>query len=78
MANLGKGYIIQMAVTNPLSSRQFSKTLNLWTHKPTLLLVVLYGCKTWSLSLRVENKLQMSENKVFRKMFGPKKDGKVL
>jgi hypothetical protein len=36
--------------------------------------VVLYGCKTWSLALRKENKLKVFENRVLRRIFGPKRD----
>jgi hypothetical protein len=42
------------------------------------LLVVLYGCETWSLTLRVEHRLRVFENRVLRRIFGPKRaDGKV-
>jgi hypothetical protein len=36
--------------------------------------VILYGCETWSLTLREEHRLRMFENKVLRKIFGPKRD----
>jgi len=36
--------------------------------------VVLHGCKTWSLTLRDERKLRVFENKVLRRIFGPKRD----
>jgi hypothetical protein len=36
--------------------------------------VVVYGCETWSLTLRKEHKLRVFENKVQRKMFGPKRN----
>jgi hypothetical protein len=36
--------------------------------------VVLYGCETWSLTLREEHKLRVFENRVLRRIFGPKKD----
>jgi len=36
--------------------------------------VVLYGCETWSLILREEIRLRMFENRVLRRMFGPKRD----
>jgi hypothetical protein len=39
-----------------------------------ILPVVLYGCKTWCLSLREEHRLGVFENKVLRKIFGPKRD----
>jgi len=36
--------------------------------------VVLYGCETWSLTLREEHRLRVFENRVLRKVFGPKRD----
>ena len=39
-----------------------------------ILPVVLYGCGTWSLSLREERRLRVFENRVLRRVFGPKKD----
>ena len=35
---------------------------------------VLYGCETWSLTLREERKLGVFENRVLRRVFGPKRD----
>jgi hypothetical protein len=35
--------------------------------------VVLYGCETWSLTLREENRLRVLENRVLRKIFEPKR-----
>jgi hypothetical protein len=34
----------------------------------------LYGCETWSLTLREEQRLRMFENRVLRRIFGPKRD----
>ena len=34
----------------------------------------LYGCETWSLTLREERRLRASENSVLRRVFGPKRD----
>ena len=39
-----------------------------------ILPVVLYGCETWSLTLREERRLRMFENRVLRRVFGPKRD----
>ena len=39
-----------------------------------ILPVVLYGCETWSLTLREERKLRVSENMVLRRIFGPRRD----
>jgi hypothetical protein len=37
--------------------------------------VVLYGCEIWSVKLREEHKLRAFENRVLRRIFGPKRDG---
>ena len=39
-----------------------------------ILPVVLYGCETWSLTLREERRLRVFENWVSRRVFGPKRD----
>ena len=39
-----------------------------------ILSVVLYGCETWSLTLREERKLRLFENMVLRRIFGPRRD----
>ena len=39
-----------------------------------ILLVVLYGCETWSLTLREESRLRVFENRILRRIFGPKRD----
>jgi len=39
-----------------------------------IFLVVLYGCETWSLTSREEQRLRVFENRVLRKIFGPKRD----
>ena len=36
--------------------------------------MVLYGCETWSLTLREERRLRVFENRVLRKVYGPKRD----
>jgi hypothetical protein len=41
---------------------------------PIILPVFLYGCETWSLTLREENRLRVFENRVLRRIFGPKRD----
>jgi hypothetical protein len=44
-------------------------------YKTIILPVVLYGCETWSLTVREEHKLWVFENRVMRRIFGPKRDG---
>jgi hypothetical protein len=43
-------------------------------YKTTILPLVLYGCETWSLTLREEHRLRVFENKVLRRIFAPKRD----
>ena len=43
-------------------------------YRTVILPVVLYGCETWSLTLREERNLSMFENRVLRKLFGPRGD----
>jgi hypothetical protein len=43
-------------------------------HKTVILLVVLYGCETWSLILREELRLRVFENRVLKRIFGPKRE----
>jgi hypothetical protein len=43
-------------------------------NKTIILPLVLYGCDTWSLTLREEHRLRMFENRVLRKIFGPKRN----
>jgi hypothetical protein len=48
---------------------------NIKIRKTRLILpVVLYGCETWSLTLRKEHRLRVFENRVLRRIFGPKRD----
>ena len=41
---------------------------------PVTLPFVLYGCETWSLTLREERRLRVFENMVLRRIFGPERD----
>jgi hypothetical protein len=51
------------------------KIMNVRIYKTIILPVVLYGCETWSLTVREEHKLRMFENRVLRRIFGPKREG---
>ncbi|KAJ4430278.1 hypothetical protein ANN_22490 [Periplaneta americana] len=52
-----------------------SKNLKVRIYKTVVILAdVLYGCETWTLTLREEHKLRVFENKVLRKIFGAKRD----
>ena len=56
------------------SSSLLSKTLKIKIYRTIILPVVLYGCETWSLILREERRLRVFENRVLRRVFGPKRD----
>jgi hypothetical protein len=49
------------------------KNVKIRIYKTIILLVVLYGRGTWSLTLSMEHKLRVFENRVLRKIFGPKR-----
>jgi hypothetical protein len=57
-----------------LSSRLLSGNVKVKIYKTIILPVVLYGCETWSLTLREEHILRVFENRVLRRIFGPKRD----
>ena len=59
---------------NRLSSNLLYKNLNIKTYRTIILPVVLYGCETWLLTLREECRLRVFENRVLRRIFGPKRD----
>jgi len=59
---------------NLLSSRLLSKNLKVKIYRTIILPVVLYGCETWSLTLRGEKKLRVFENMVLRRIFGRRRD----
>jgi hypothetical protein len=50
------------------------KTLKIRIYKTIILSGVLYGCETWSLTLREGHRLRVFENRVLRGTFGPKRD----
>ena len=54
--------------------RKFSKNLNIKIYRTIILPVVVYGCETWSLTLREERRLRVFENMVLRRIFGAKRD----
>jgi len=48
--------------------------IKIYINRTIILPVVLYGCETWSLTLREERKLRVFENMVLRRIFGPRRD----
>jgi hypothetical protein len=56
-------------VQNLLSSSMVSKNLKIKTYRTIIVPVVLYGCETWSLTLREERRLRVFENRVLRRVY---------
>jgi hypothetical protein len=57
-----------------LSYRLLSKNIKIRLYKTVIFPVVLYGCETRPLILREEHRLRVFENRVLRRIFGPKRD----
>jgi hypothetical protein len=51
----------------------YIKDIKIKIHKTVMLPVVLYGCETWSLTMREEHRLKMFKNRVLRSISGPKR-----
>ncbi|KAJ4434747.1 hypothetical protein ANN_23316 [Periplaneta americana] len=62
------------SVEKLLLSSLLSKNLKVRIYKTVILPVVLYGCETWTLTLKEEQRLRVFANKVLRKIFGAKWD----
>ena len=74
-SRLRSGNACYHSVQNLLSSRLLSRKLKIKIYRTIIfLLVVLYGCEAWSLTLREERKLRVFENMVLRRIFGPRRD----
>jgi hypothetical protein len=73
-SKLKLGSACYYSVQNLLSSRLLSKNLKIKIHRTIILPVVLYGCEAWSLTLREERRLKVFEDRVLRRVFGPKRD----
>jgi hypothetical protein len=73
-SKLNSGNACFHSVQNLLSSCLTSKNFKNKIYKTVTLPVVLYGCETWSLTLREEHRLRVSENTVLRKILGLKRE----
>jgi hypothetical protein len=71
---LNSGNACYHSVQSLLSSCLLSRNIRVKIYKTIILPVVLYGCETWSLTLREEHRLNVFENRVLRRIFGPKRD----
>ena len=57
-----------------LSTSLLSKNTKVTIYRTIILSVVLYGCETWSLTLREEHRLRVFENRVLKRIFGHKEE----
>jgi hypothetical protein len=73
-SRLNSGNACYHLVQSLLSSHLLSRNLKVKIYKTIIPSVVLYGCETWSLTLREEHRLRMFGNRVLRRIFGPKRD----
>jgi len=73
-SRLKSGNACYYSVQNLLSSRLLSKNLKIKIYRTIILPFVLYGCETWSLTLKEERRQRVFENRVLRRVFGSKRD----
>jgi hypothetical protein len=62
------------SVQKLLFCRLILKNLKIKIYKTVIFPVVLYGCETWSLTLKEGHRLRVFENRVLRRIFGPKRE----
>jgi hypothetical protein len=72
--SLNSGDACHHPIQSLLSSRLLSRNMKVKTYKTIILPVVLYLHKNWSLRLSDKHRLRVSENRVLRRIFGPKRD----
>ena len=68
-SRLKVGNVCYYSVQNLLSSSLLTKKLKIKIYRTIILPVVMYGCETWSLTLKEERRLRVFENKVLRRVF---------
>jgi hypothetical protein len=73
-SRLKTGNVCYHSMQNLLSSNWLFKRVKIKICTTIILPVVLYGCESWSPTLREECRLRVFENKVLRRIFGPKRD----
>jgi sorting nexin-29 len=72
-SRLKSGNACYHSVQNLLSPRLLSNNKKIRVYRSIILPVFLYGCETWSVTLRKEQRLRVFENRVLRRIFGPKR-----
>ena len=59
---------------NLFSASLLPKNLKIKIYRTIILHVLLYGCETWPLTMGEERRLRLFENRLLRRIFGPKSD----
>jgi len=77
-SRLKSGNACYPLVQNLLSSSLLFEYMKIKIYRTKILPVLLYGCVTWSLTLREDRKLRVFENRVLRRIFGPKRDEVIV
>ena len=72
-SRLKSGNACYHSVQNLLPCSLLSKNIKIRKYRTIILSVVLYGCETWSLTLREKRRLRVFENSVLRGIFVPKR-----
>jgi hypothetical protein len=73
-SRLNSGNVCYRSVQSLLSSRLLSTNVKVKIQKTVILPAVLYGCETWSLTLRGKHRLRVFQNRDLRGIFRPKRD----
>ena len=71
-SRLNSGNVCYHSVQNLMSSL-LPRNTKIKIHRTIIFRVVLYGCETWSLTLREQRRLRVFENRVLKRIFGPKR-----
>ena len=72
-SRLTSGNACDHLVQSFLSSSLISKNVKIKIHRNVIFPGVLYGCETWSLTLRKERRLRVFNNWMWKRIFGPKR-----
>jgi hypothetical protein len=73
-STLNSGNACYYSVQNLFVFPSHIKNLKIKIYKTVILPVVLYGCENWLLTLREEHRLRVFENRMLRRIFGPKRE----
>jgi hypothetical protein len=73
-SRLNSGNACFHSVQSLLPPRLLSRNVKVAIYRTIILPAVLYGCETWSVTLREQHRLRVFENRVLRRIFGPKRD----